>query len=702
MRDLNPLIRPKSIAIVGASDKPSIGRNLLSSLKDIGFGGPVYPINPRYESILGTPCYPSLESISTAPDLVAFCISGPRILDTFRSLPKLGIRAAVIYDGGFAERGEDGRRLQDEIDAICREGGVALCGPNCMGILNPWERSTTYLHEIIDASHLRGNVGIVSQSGSMCIALVNDVRRYGFSAVISSGNEASVTTADYINYLVDDERTRVIATFTESIKDPKSFASALERASEARKPVVVLKVGRNERTRRAISSHTGGLAGEAGVFSAMLRHYGAIEVDDLDELAEVLAACQGRVWPSGRRIVVVSGSGGQSELILDQATAAGIEMLPLHPGERQAIEKVVGHVSGDGNPIDVWGNGDFNANLAHALTVLRSSANHDAIVLVNDISDEPPAGNVDRTVAWAAIARDSSLVSAVPHFIMTTRTGVMNSKATRTFSADGMALVSGVRTGLGAIDVLGRYGEGLKPVKISGDRVGKTIADLARGAGRASIHEADAKLLLGSYGVTCCRERRVSTLGEAHAAADASGYPVVMKVLSDDIPHKSEHGLIAVGLRDGDELSRSWSAMADRVAGMGLAPQQFLVQEMVKGYELFAGVSTDPDFGKVLAFGIGGVDIEEKKEFVLRLLPLREGDAEAMIAEIRGGQLLAPGRRRPAVDARQLAGCLYAVSDYAMAESGNVAEIDLNPIKITASGACVCVDALIIPAAVSR
>ena len=218
---LDPLLRPKSIAILGASERPSLGRSLILSAQRIGFEGKVYPINPKYPEILGHSCYPSVEALPEAPDVVAFCVSYQRILENFRPLAAKGVKAAAIFDGGFAERGEEGARLQSEIVGICREAGILLNGPNCMGVLNPATRSSIYIQELRDPAGLAGNVGLISQSGSICIGLLADIRRFGFSHIISSGNEALLGAAEYMEALIDDPATRVIALFAETIKEPE-------------------------------------------------------------------------------------------------------------------------------------------------------------------------------------------------------------------------------------------------------------------------------------------------------------------------------------------------------------------------------------------------------------------------------------------------------------------------------------------------
>ena len=511
--DLAPLLRPRSVAVLGASDRPSPGRMVIESLDCFGFPGPVYPINPNRETLFGRPCYPSIDELPEPVDVLAVGVNHTRVIEQMQAAARRGVRAAIIFDGGFAERGEEGQRRQEELTAICREAGIALCGPNCMGVVNPHARSSIYIQTLRDPARLAGNVGLVSQSGSIMISLLADCRRFGWSQAISSGNEAVLTAVDFLDYLIDDPATRIIALFLESVREPDRFVAALDRAADRGKPVVVLKVGRSERARRAITSHTGGLAGEARVFSAALSAHRAIEVNELDEMVEVLACCQGPRWPEGRRTAVMTASGGLAEL-----------------------------------PI--------------------------------------------------------------------------------------------------------------------------------------------------------VRERLVADVAEARAAAATLGYPVVLKVVSDAIPHRSEHGLVAVGLRDEMELVVEWERMSKRLAEMGHRDATgFLVQAMERGgLEVFAGVSADPNWGPVLAFGTGGVLIETLADVALRTLPLREGDAEAMIAGTRAGTLLAGYRGQPPGDVPALARCLNALADFAWAERDHVAEIDVNPIVVRERGrGCVVVDALIVP-----
>jgi len=453
---LEALFRPESIAVVGASEKPTIGRRLIASLDRFGFPGSIFPVNPNYSTVLGRQCYPGIAELPEAPDVAVFCVGHERVLEPFAAAAERGIKAAVIYDGGFAERGEDGRRRQAQIEGICRDGGIALCGPNCMGVLSPHHRSTTYLQELRDPAGLAGNVGIVSQSGGFCIGLVNDVRRFGFSHVVSSGNEAVLAAADYLEYLVDEPHTKVIGGFIETVRYPERFAAALDRANAQGKPVVALKVGRIGRTQYAVTTHTGGIAGDSGLASELLRAHHAIEVSDLVEFTEAIAAAQSTKHAAGRRIGIVTSSGGLAELILDIAASTDVQLPPLSTAAKAEIERPVGFVTGDGNPLDAWGNGTFLVNLPHALSAFDRSPDHDIVVFCRDNCDDQPFEIPEVGWAYLELFERAAAGSSKPHYLLHTRPGLMNREQVAHLRKAGIAVVGGLREGLGAIDKLAR------------------------------------------------------------------------------------------------------------------------------------------------------------------------------------------------------------------------------------------------------
>ena len=701
--DLDALLKPRSVAVLGASERPSVGRTIVENLQRMGFAGDIYPINPRYESLLGLRCYPSVEALPRGVDVLAFAVNHERVIEGLRAAAAHGVRAGVAFDAGFAEGDEVGKRRQEELVAICREAGIAFCGPNCMGVISPHERSLVYLNPLRDPAPLPGNVGLISQSGSIVIGLLADCRRFGFSRVVSTGNEAVLVAADVLEYMIDDPATRVIAMFLESVRQPERFVAALDRAAARDKPVVVLKVGRSERARRAITSHTGGLAGESRVFETVLRAHRAIEVHDMDELTETLAACQGARRPAGCRIAVVTNSGGHTELILDVAAGVGLELPPLSPATRDEAARVIGSVAGDGNPLDSWGNGDFQTNVPHALRTLGADPDIDAVVWCTDSIDNSPLGTPERFMTYARLLVEGAKGATKPFYLMGTRSGIFRRDQHELLSAEGIAMVGGTRQGLRAIDLLARWAAPPAPPRPAPVRPLPTLASLSTAAGaRPTIHEHDAKRLLAAAGLPVVKETLCATREAALAAAGALGYPVVLKLVADNVPHRSDLGLVAVGLRDARDLGEAWDRMAviraEKLASAAIAG--FVVQPMVGGgVEVLAGVSTDRDFGPVLAFGLGGVAAEAFGSVALRLLPLRVGEAAAMIAEVpAAAKLLGGFRGAPAADVESLVANLEALADFAWNDRAAVAEIDLNPIKVLPRGeGCVVVDALIVP-----
>ena len=705
------------MAVFGASERRSIGRALIRSLDTLGFDGAVWPVNPKYQTLGDRPCYNALDALPGAPDVVAFCTSQERTQEAFRRLPDCGAKAAVIYGGGYGEAGAAGRQWQDELRDVCNGAGIALLGPNCMGALSPHDRASVYMSEIHEKAGLEGNVGFVSQSGSVTITMLMDVRRFGYSHIVSSGNEAVVSSAAYLDFFIDDPKTKVIGAFLETVNDPEHFIAALDRAAAAGKPVVVLKVGRSARARRSITSHTGGLAGRAEVFSAVLRAHRAIEVRSMEEMVEVLAVCQGEAWPAGPRISVITASGGHAELALDIAEAAGLTLPALGAEPRAAIEAVTGPLTGDGNPCDAWGRGDFATNVAHGLKVLRGAQvldvkraldvqgdadgarDHrapgvsDAIVLCLDAQENNFMGNrISHAAAEILVA--GARESGLPHYILSTRPGLMTEHQQAMLRAAGQAQIAGIGPGLGAIDKMAHWAtwerRARTPVAPADDQTRTPWQDAAA---RATINERDTKALLTAWRLPVVDERAVTTWEQASAAASEIGYPVVLKALSDDIPHKSDLGLVAIDLADADALRQAWHRLSKK------SVETFLVQKMVTGgVEVFAGVSRDPAFGLTLSFGIGGVAIEVLQDFSLRPLPLAQGEAEAMIDGIRGRALLGPLRGAPGSDIESLARLLHGLSDFAVAHGSRIDEIDLNPIKVLPGGqGCLIVDALIVP-----
>lgn len=695
--DLTGLFCPRSIVVIGATERPSISSTVIRSLHCLGYGGKIIPVNRKYESVLGHRCFPDIDSIDGDIDLVLHCLGQRHALGQLERAAARGARAAVIYDGGFAESGADGARQQQDLAALCREAGIALCGPNCMGFSSPHTRVHCYMLAVEDAESLTGNVGLISQSGSVCIGITTDTRRYGFSRVISTGNEAVVSNAAFLEHLIADPFTRVVGMFIESVTEPERFIAALDAAAAAGKPVVVLKVGRTERAAAAVSTHTGGLAGEARVFSALLKAHRAIEAETIEDMCEVFAACQGEHIPAVSRLGVITSSGGHAELMLDLAEHAGVELPPLAPDLRERVWSVVGVSTGDGNPLDAWGNGDYRTNYPPALEALRKSPDHDAIVMTLDDFDQKPMDHGELSKDCAAMMRESRAGSNKPHFILSTLCGVFNAGHVPRFQQGDVAVLSGIQPAFRALGKLARAASPRsdeRPIKPP-----MAVDEWVTSAARSTVHEYDAKRLLADYGLTVPAEKQAQSVADAIAAANELGYPVVLKALSDDLGHRTEHGLVRLGLNDDEQLAGALRDMQARIGETNIAGDgvSWLVQTMLSpGVEVIAGVTRDPAFGHVLVVGPGGILAEAMDEVSLRPLPLREGDVEAMLEETRLSTQLAGVRGRPPADRPALIKAVESIADFATANRPWIESIDVNPIIVHAHG-CVAADALIVP-----
>ena len=696
--DLKRLLAPASIAVVGASERASVGRTILESLRVLGFRGAIHPVHPRHETILGHRCLADLSEVPAGVDLVAICLAAERVTAEIEKAAAVGAGAAVIFAGGFAEAGEEGRRRQRRVVDVCREAGIALCGPNCMGVMNPRHGSHAYMMDVLDPERIRGDVGFVSQSGSVTINMLADTRRYGFSHVVSTGNEAVASTARFMDYLIDDPGCRVVATFTESIREPERYVAALDRAADAGKPVVVLKAGKSARAAAAVRTHTGGMAGESRVFSALLEAHRAIEVDDLEEMAEVLAVLQGSRRPEGDRIAVVTGSGGHAELFLDLAAARGVDLPPLPAAARAAVEAQVGPLTGDGNPIDAWGRGDFVANFGLAMAEAARCGAYDAVVLSLDANDGQAVDYRGQDKAVVDLLRDAATAPGPPLFLMSTRHGVLRGAQAEAIRGAGVPTITGMAQGLKAIGLVARWRK--DPGRASARRPAPA-RETPAWAGRVTVHEADAKRLLSEAGVPVTRERLAAGPDEAVEAAEAIGYPVVMKAMGDRVPHRSEHGLVALGLADAGAVADAWTALTRRLGPLGAdaAGAGIAVQETAPpGVEVIAGVARDPAFGLVLAVGPGGVLAELFDEARMACLPLRDGDIDALISGGRLAGLLAGFRGSGPADTAALADALRSLAAFALAHESWIEGVDVNPLIVHEDGGgCVAADALIVP-----
>jgi len=694
MKDLGCLFNPKTIAVVGASEKGA-GFFVIENLRSLGFKGKVIPVNPRYKKIFGLPCYPSLIEVPITEkiDCVAILLSCEKVNSILEQIGKQGIRGAWAFASGFAETGKEGERLQKELREICLKYGILFCGPNCVGYVNLHAQSGMFSAPI-SPTLKKGTVGVVSQSGSVLLAIANSNRNIGFSILISSGNEAVLDVGDYIAYLLEDINTEVVIAFLESIRRPDVFARCCERAIELQKPIIVLKVGRSEMAQKVAFTHTGAITGSDRVYDAFFKKYGVIRVEDLDQLletAEAFARCRGR-WPKGGRAGVITVSGGEISLIGDLAEGLSISFPPLSPSAATKLRKRLPPFVPISNPLDGWGSGDLVETYPACLEVLTEEEGFDLILISQDAPPGMAESQVNQytDVARAAVqaAAKGKLVIAFSHL-----SGGLDKTIKAIMDEGNIPFLQGTKESLLAIHHLINYSNFInrnrrqkeEEVEVKSPlNLNEMIRKLS--GPKRILTDRECKEILRVYGIPIVREKLALSIEEALEAANQLNYPVVLKGQSKDIPHKTEAGLIRLGIWNQDELRTSYNQIIENFKNYNPNAhlEGILVQEMLpkEAKEVLLGISKDPFFGPVIIFGLGGIWVELLKDISLRIPPIGREEALRMISEIKGRALLEGFRGMERADIESLIKVIIQIAQMAVDLKDVLISLDLNPLMV--------------------
>jgi acetyltransferase len=700
------------VAVVGASPNPSFVSGILKNLLRWGFEGPVYAVNPRYDRVLDAPCFPTVADLPEPVDLVVVGIANRFVPALLEQAEAKGVGALDIVTSGYSEMGtEAGRQRQAELAAWAERTGIPVGGPNCFGLLNALTGAVAI--STVFEKLPRGCVGAILQSGMMAPSVLVPLamRDIGLTVAATTGNEANVDVADYLDYLVEQEETRVIACFTEQIRTPDRFLQACERAAAARKPIVMLKIGRSEAARQSAMAHTGSLVGSDAVIDAVLRKHGVTRVRSVDELAEAVAVFHAPRLPRGGGVAPIMVSGGGVGLLNDLAQDIGVTFPPLTEATRRRLEPIVPEYGTVGNPLDITGQGVFETDiLKGSIDALAEAGNVDIIVYGRGFPSyldlQSPAGEI---LAQAADRHPDVLLLV----LALTGGPLLASQTPDVPNLDpsvhlaGVPFLQGAENGLRAIAALTRYAEFQRGRERSGARrrsdqmVQKFAPMMVQMTGGRPLTERESKAILGMYGIPTTREQLASTVEEALAAAGHVGYPVALKVEAPGLLHKTEAGAVALDIGGPDELMEAYYRVLESAARAApeLKIHGVVVQRMMpKGVELILGMKRDAQFGPVVACGLGGIFVELLNDVQLLLPPVDEREARAAIDRLRGRSLLDGVRGTPAADVDALVDVVCRFSELA-AEVGTVArEIDINPLVVLPPGQGACaVDALIVP-----
>jgi len=710
---MDALFHPRSIAIVGASQRPGFANSIQRLILKGGYEGAVYGVNPRYDEVMGCPSYPTIDAIRGGVDKAIVVVPSGAVMDVLGQAERAGVKAVNIITSGFGEQAdEDAAARQRELRAFADRTGIRIVGPNCLGIISTpakmIAKSGPYTHV-----H-RGPVGIVFQSGLLAYSAVIPPtdRGFGYSYVVTTGNEADLDATDFMRYYVEDDETRVIGCFIEQFRDAGKLQQVAALAADAGKPLVVLKIGRSEGGQRAARAHTGSLVGSDGVIDAVMRKEGVVRVYNLDEMIETLAVFHSRMLPKANGVGTIFVSGGAGGLISDLSQDLGINLPELAPDIAARLHDIIPAYGTVGNPLDTTGQVAQQPEImAGVLEAMAEDPNINTVVYgqayPNLVDLDSPVGRVMKEIPDKYPDKVFLILSLVAGK-MQEGYRADQPPVEPVSKWDGIPFLQGAENGLRAIRALNWYADfqrqrAAATATAAGD---SAVAEQARAIVRASsghpLVEREAKRLLALYDIPVTGERLATSADEAVAAAQAIGYPVVLKIESPDIAHKTEAGGVLLDI-DGDEAVRDGYAKivaAAKAYDANARISGVLVQQMVQGgREVILGMTQDPTFGPAVAVGLGGIFVEILKDVVLGAPPLTTGEGREMLGRLRGRAILEGARGAAPADLDAVAGIVEKFSRLCLDLKDEVAEIDINPLLVfdEGQGACV-VDCLIVPA----
>jgi len=683
---LDALFLPDSVAVIGATERPgTVGRTVVENLLHPSFQGKVYAVNSRHSEICGLKAYPSIGNVPESVDLAVVATPAPTVPRIIGECVDAGVKSAVVISAGFRERGSEGVELERQIQEQLLRGSMRLLGPNCLGIMNP----TIGLNATFAKDAPRpGNVAFLSQSGALLTAILDwgQQEQVGFSAIVSSGSMLDVGWGDLIYHFGDDPHTHSILLYMESVGDARSFLSAAREVA-LRKPVIVIKAGRSEAASRAAASHTGALTGSDEVLDAAFRRSGVLRVltiADLFYMAEVLSK---QPRPNGSRLTILTNAGGPAVLATDALIANGGQLAIPSEKTLQALDGFLPSHWSHNNPIDILGDAD-SERYAKALEIASNDPNSDGLLVIlapQGMTD--PAAVAERLKPHAKSSGKPVLTSWMGGAGIASGDAILNAAGIPTFPFPDTAARAFTYMWRYSYNLRGLYetptlAEGQELDSTSRRRV-ETLLETARSHGRVLLNEVESKQILAAYGIPTVQTRIARTEDEAVRCASDIGYPVVLKIFSEMITHKTDVGGVKLNLEDEPSVRSAFQAIKSSVAKTA-GPDHFsgvTVQPMVRleGYELILGSSVDPQFGPVILFGSGGPLVEVYRDHALALPPLNTTLAQRMMEQTRIFTALKGVRGRKPIDLAALAGLLVRFSQLVV-EQPWISEIDINPL----------------------
>lgn len=692
---LSALLAPRSVALVGASDDVTrIGGRPLRYLREAGFAGAIYPVNPKRETVQGVPAFASVAALPETPDVAILAVPASGTVQAVRDCADRGVKAAIVFSAGFAETDQAGRAMQDEMVGVAREAGLRLLGPNCLGVFNSATGFYGTFSAMLDTGLVTpGPIGIVSQSGAYGSHLMYlaRLRGLGMSYLVTTGNECDIDVAEALRWTVEQPDINVVMAYAEGVRDRDTFIEALEIARARRKAIVFMKVGRSEVGAHAVSSHTAALAGSDAIFDSVFRQYGVWRASTTAEQLDIAAACARGVYPKSNSLGIFTMSGGFGIQMADDAEMAGLDVKPM-PADAQAELKALLPYASPINPVDATAQAVTDLPLmTRFISTMLEKGDYGFFAGIFGSGPTSPtfSGKLRQALETATQASRDTIMTLT----MTAPDDIVRLYEGKGFlvAQDGSALMKTLGAMVHFRDSFERAGAASSPVALPAP------VDL----GTQALSEVAAKAHLSGAGIPFPADRLVPVGGDVRAAAAAVGFPQVLKIVSADIAHKTEIGGVIVGVNDVDEAEQAFATILGRAADKrpDARIDGIMVAQMIPGgVETIAGVVSDPVFGPVVMFGLGGVFVEVLKDVTFRVAPFDVAEAHCMIREIRGHAMLEGVRGAPPADVDALARLLSDLSRFAAANADQIDSIDLNPVRVLErGGGVVALDALIVP-----
>ena len=681
---LTPFFDAKGVAILGASTNPKkLSYGILENLVSYGYKGEVYPVNPNATEILGRKAYASIADVPDPVELAVVVLPVTVIMETMREIGERGIKAVVIITGGFRELGEEGAKVELAVKELARSYGMRVVGPNCVGTIDVRTGlDSTFIKGLPQA----GPIAFISQSGAICGGVIDLIinSRIGFSHFASLGNEMDVTETDMLEYFAEDENVNVIAMYVEGIQDGPRFMEVARRVSQ-KKPIVFLKAGKNDAGAKAVSSHTGSLAGSYAAYQAALSQAGVVEVETISQLFNVAWALGTQPLPAGKRVAITTNAGGAAALAADSLAFNGFELAKISPEIQQKLRTRLNPSAQVSNPVDMLGSvspEDYIWSLGNL------DADEGVDVLLPILVPQSLVDTLGVAKAWVEIGKQTN---------KTLLTCLMGERST--LESEQWLNMAGVPV-FAYPDEAGRVLKGMqqykqvltkppfKPIEARNIDHNKMAAALALANGARAVGEYETRIMLEAYGIRNVPGDLAMDVDEALMIADKSGYPVVMKIVSEDILHKSDSGGIALDILNPEQLRVEYDAMLARIAQIEPSARirGVMVEQMApKGLEVIIGMRRDPTFGPLMMFGLGGTMVELLKDISFKVAPLTSEDIDEMIENTLAGKLLKGYRSSAKADIKAVKETIARLSQLSL-DNPAISEIEINPLIVYPEG----------------